>query len=176
MLYDRKVKYLDYLEGGVRVRGGGFAKLEARDGTLRVELSVTGLHQTDTFARDVMLCGRNREGRDREENCGRIEGSLGSSGGIWRISAAPASAMESFAVCASPWVRGGRSPVGGRLTAGAQGGSLMMPDERRRGWRCRMEEGRFGKKEQRREQWCRMEEAITGEGQEPQKIVGHWKS
>ena len=73
MLYDRKVKYLDYLEGGVRVRGGGFAKLEARDGTLRVELSVTGLHQTDTFARDVMLCGRNREGRDREENCGRID-------------------------------------------------------------------------------------------------------
>jgi len=39
-----------------------------------------------------------------------------------------------------------------------------------------MEEERFGKKEQRREQWCRMEEAITGEGQEPQKIVGHWKS
>ena len=77
MLYDRKVKYLDYLEGGVRVRGGGFAKLEARDGTLRVELSVTGLHQTDTFARDVMLCGRNREGRDREENCGRIEISAG---------------------------------------------------------------------------------------------------
>ena len=31
MLYDRKVKYLDYLEGGVRVRGGGFVKLEKED-------------------------------------------------------------------------------------------------------------------------------------------------
>ncbi len=68
MAYDRKVKYLDYMEGGTRVRGAGFVKLEARDGILRMELSVTGLHRTDTFARDVVLCGR-----DREENCGRIE-------------------------------------------------------------------------------------------------------
>ena len=68
MVYDRKVKYLDYMEGGTRVRGAGFVKLEARDGILRMELSVTGLHRTDTFARDVVLCGR-----DREENCGRIE-------------------------------------------------------------------------------------------------------
>ena len=68
MAYDRKVKYLDYMEGGMRVRGAGFVKLEARDGILRMELSVAGLHRTDTFARDVVLCGR-----DREENCGRIE-------------------------------------------------------------------------------------------------------
>ncbi len=68
MVYEKKVKYLDYFEGGMRVRGGGFVKLEMRDGTLRIELALTGLHHTDTFARDVMLCGR-----DREESCGKIE-------------------------------------------------------------------------------------------------------
>ena len=67
MLYEKKVKYLDYYEGGMRVRGGGFAKLEVRDGTLRMELLVTGLHHTDTFARDVVLCGTGRKDRD----CGR---------------------------------------------------------------------------------------------------------
>nr|WP_300830560.1 hypothetical protein [uncultured Acetatifactor sp.] len=68
MVYEKKVKYLDYFERGMRVRGGGFVKLEMRDGTLRIELALTGLHQTDTFVRDVMLCGRNRE-----ESCGKIE-------------------------------------------------------------------------------------------------------
>ena len=40
MYYDRKVKYLDYYERGERVRGGGHAKLEARDGRLRLELKL----------------------------------------------------------------------------------------------------------------------------------------
>lgn len=68
MLYERKIRYLDYYEGGMRVKGGGFAKLEVRDGNLRLELAVTGLHHTDTFVREVMLCGRGRE-----KSAGRIE-------------------------------------------------------------------------------------------------------
>lgn len=68
MLYERKIRYLDYYEGGMRVKGGGFAKLEVRDGSLRMELAVTGLHHTDTFVREVMLCGRGRE-----KSAGRIE-------------------------------------------------------------------------------------------------------
>jgi len=62
MFYDRKIKYLDYYENGGRVKGGGFIKLEARDGRLRVEVSVNGLHATDTFVRDVLLCGKGQEG------------------------------------------------------------------------------------------------------------------
>lgn len=68
MMYERKVRYLDYREGGERVRCGGFLKLEARDGRLRMELSVTGLHHTDSYMRDVTLCGREREG-----SVGKIE-------------------------------------------------------------------------------------------------------
>lgn len=61
MLYDRKIKYLDYYENGERVRGGGFAKLEVRDRTMRLELKVTGLHPTDSFDREVMLQGNDKE-------------------------------------------------------------------------------------------------------------------
>lgn len=55
MLYDRKIKYLDYCENGERVRGGGFAKVEVRNGSIRIELNVTGLHPTDSFDREVLL-------------------------------------------------------------------------------------------------------------------------
>lgn len=62
MFYDRKIKYLDYYENGERIRGAGFLRLEVRDGSLRVELSVTGLHPTDTFERDILLEGDGKEG------------------------------------------------------------------------------------------------------------------
>lgn len=68
MLYEKKVKYLDYLEKGMRVKGGGFIKLEVRDGNLQVELSIAGLHHTDTFTRELLLCSRDREG-----SVGKIE-------------------------------------------------------------------------------------------------------
>ena len=55
MLYDRKIKYLDYYESGARVGGVGFAKLEMRENTIRMEVSVKGLHETDSFVRDVVL-------------------------------------------------------------------------------------------------------------------------
>lgn len=55
MLYDRKIKYLDYVENGVRAGGGGFAKLEMRNGQFLLRLQVSGLHGTDSFQRDVIL-------------------------------------------------------------------------------------------------------------------------
>ena len=61
MFYDRKIKYLDYYEGGVRVRGGGFVKLEARDTSLRVEVAVSGLYPNDSFTRDVVIRSRKKE-------------------------------------------------------------------------------------------------------------------
>jgi len=61
MFYDRKIKYLDYYENDERIRGTGFIKLEARDGMLRIEVTVTGLHATDSFIRDVMICGPKQD-------------------------------------------------------------------------------------------------------------------
>lgn len=70
--YEKKIKYLDYFEGQMRIGGGGFVKLEVRDGKLRMDLTVTGLHATDTFARDMVLCGKGRE---------RVAGRIDISGG-----------------------------------------------------------------------------------------------
>ena len=61
MFYDKKIKYLDYYERGERIKGCGFAKIEARDEELRIELTVSGLHPTDSFAREVMLCSDRQE-------------------------------------------------------------------------------------------------------------------
>ncbi len=55
MLYEKKVRYLEHYEGGVRVGSSGFAKIEARDSSLRMDLTVKGLHPTDSFTREVLL-------------------------------------------------------------------------------------------------------------------------
>lgn len=61
MFYDKKIKYLDYYEKGERIRGCGFVKIEARNEELRIELTVSGLHPTDSFVREVMLCSERQE-------------------------------------------------------------------------------------------------------------------
>ncbi|MCH5340157.1 MAG: hypothetical protein J1E01_01700 [Acetatifactor sp.] len=61
MLYDRKIKYVDYYENGERVKGGGFVKLEVRDGFLTMDLHIKGLYPTDSFVRDVVLSGSETE-------------------------------------------------------------------------------------------------------------------
>lgn len=61
MRYDRRIKYLDYLENGERVRGCGFARLELRDSCLIMELNIRGLRCAEGLACDVVLCSRVRE-------------------------------------------------------------------------------------------------------------------
>ena len=61
MLYERKIKYLDYLEKGQRIQGGGYVKMEAREGKLRVELAVTGLRAIDSCEQDVLFKGSGVE-------------------------------------------------------------------------------------------------------------------
>ena len=61
MRYDRRIKYLDYLENGERVRGCGFARLELRDSHLIMELNVRGLRCAEGLACDVVLWSRVQE-------------------------------------------------------------------------------------------------------------------
>ena len=61
MLYERKIKYFDYYESGVRVSGGGFAKLELKDGKMCLDITVRGLYPTDSFSRDVLLQNESAE-------------------------------------------------------------------------------------------------------------------
>ena len=55
MFYERKIKYLDYYEGGEKLRGGGFVKLEVKEDKFQLVISVKGLYPTDSFVRDVIL-------------------------------------------------------------------------------------------------------------------------
>ena len=78
MFYDKKIKYLDYYEDGLRVGGCGYVKLEARDGCLRMELAATGLRPTDSFERDVFFLSGGEE-----KKMGRIQ--ITSGRGAWKM-------------------------------------------------------------------------------------------
>ncbi|MCM1112071.1 MAG: DUF6128 domain-containing protein [Muribaculum sp.] len=61
--YDRKIRYLDYMENGQRSRGAGFVKLERRDEHCSISLQISGLYRKDHFTRPLLLLG---EGGERE--------------------------------------------------------------------------------------------------------------
>ena len=61
MFFDRKIKYLDYVENGEKVRGAGFVKAEVRDRECRMMICVKGLHATDHFEKQVILLGDKQE-------------------------------------------------------------------------------------------------------------------
>lgn len=61
MFFDKKIKYLDYMENKERVRGVGFVKIEIWDGLCELHIQVNGMHGTDNFARKVLLVGEEKE-------------------------------------------------------------------------------------------------------------------
>ena len=61
MFFDRKIKYLDYVENGARLHGAGFVKLELRNGKCDLQVQVSGMHMTDNFKRQVLLIAQNTE-------------------------------------------------------------------------------------------------------------------
>lgn len=61
MFYERKVKYLDYLENGERQRSGGFVKIEVRGEDCCLTAQVNGLHASDTFEGELFLQAENKE-------------------------------------------------------------------------------------------------------------------
>lgn len=55
MLYDKKIKYLEYLENGDKIRSVGFVKIEALEKECNIQLTINGLFPTDTFVREVWI-------------------------------------------------------------------------------------------------------------------------
>lgn len=55
VVYDRKIRYLDFMEGGERSGGAGFVKLERRDEHCCISLQVSGLYRKDRFTRPLYL-------------------------------------------------------------------------------------------------------------------------
>ena len=60
MLFDQKIKYLDYMEAGVRVRGAGFLRLECWGKTCNLILQVSGLFEGAKGSFPVLLTGMGR--------------------------------------------------------------------------------------------------------------------
>ena len=53
--YDRRIRYLDYMENGQRNRGAGFVKMERRDDRCNISLQVSGLYRKDHFTRPLLM-------------------------------------------------------------------------------------------------------------------------
>lgn len=82
MVYDRRVRYLDYCKNGERIKGGGFARTEINGDFLKLELSLKGILSSEGREADVILTDLQGEtvlGRVKIENGGgvfRYQGNL----------------------------------------------------------------------------------------------------
>lgn len=61
--YDRRIRYLDYMESGQRSRGAGFVKMERRNNRCNISLQVSGLYRKDHFTRPLLMLA---DGEERE--------------------------------------------------------------------------------------------------------------
>ncbi|MDL2301394.1 DUF6128 domain-containing protein [Lachnospiraceae bacterium OttesenSCG-928-D06] len=61
MVYDKKIKYFDYLENGVKVSNAGFVKIEARDKKCNIQINIRGLYKTDSFLKEVKIGDGEKE-------------------------------------------------------------------------------------------------------------------
>lgn len=57
MFYERKIKYLDYIENGERVKNVGFIKIEVRDDDCNIDMQIKGVPIRDSIAREILLNG-----------------------------------------------------------------------------------------------------------------------
>ncbi|MDR0963167.1 MAG: DUF6128 domain-containing protein [Clostridium sp.] len=55
MFYNRKIKYLDYLENGEKIRNAGFVKIEVSNDKCNIQICVNGLLATDTMQKEVLI-------------------------------------------------------------------------------------------------------------------------
>ena len=53
--YNRQIRYLDFMENGLRTHGAGFIKLEREDNLCSINLQVSGLYRKDRFTRPFLL-------------------------------------------------------------------------------------------------------------------------
>lgn len=60
-VYDRQIRYLDYMENGLRTKGAGFVKLERQNNQCSISLQVSGLYRKDCFTRPFLLLDEQGE-------------------------------------------------------------------------------------------------------------------
>ncbi len=57
MGYDKQIRYLEYFEGGSKIKSAGFVKIELMDRFCNVQVNVTGLYPTENCSREVHISG-----------------------------------------------------------------------------------------------------------------------
>ncbi len=55
--FEKRIKYLDYMEYGIKIKNGGFLRTEKSEHSCKVQMSVRGLYPTDTLSVDIHLLG-----------------------------------------------------------------------------------------------------------------------
>lgn len=76
MYYDKRIRYIDYLENGEKRRNCGYIKITVTGGRLLLEMQVKGLYATDDVASEVMLEGAGKEHRIGTVNIRQGSGSF----------------------------------------------------------------------------------------------------
>lgn len=80
MYYDKRIRYIDYLENGEKRRNCGYIKITVTGGRLLLEMQIKGLYATDDVASEVML-----EGAGKEHRIGTVNIRQGSGSFRWEI-------------------------------------------------------------------------------------------
>lgn len=80
MYYDKRIRYIDYLENGEKRRNCGYVKITVTDGRLLLEMQIKGLYMTDDVASEVTL-----EGADTESRIGTVMIRQGCGNFFWEI-------------------------------------------------------------------------------------------
>lgn len=61
MVYDRQIKYFDYIVKNEKVKAAGFVKTEVRDGLCRMQIHIDGMPTAWPVLRNVILCSAEKE-------------------------------------------------------------------------------------------------------------------
>lgn len=54
-MYNKTIRYLEYLENGQKIKSAGFVKIELLDNLCNIQVNVTGLHPAENCTRDIHL-------------------------------------------------------------------------------------------------------------------------
>lgn len=132
MVYDRRVRYLDYYRNGERIKGGGFARTEINGDLFKLELTLKGILASGGKTAEVILTDQGGEtvlGQVRIENGGgsfRYQGNLKRdfpgrelrAGELTGIRVPLGEGVQ--AACSWPAENGDAGAVKGRKTAGRE--------------------------------------------------------
>ena len=96
MFYDKKIKYLNYIVNGERIKGCGFLKVEVRDCVIHLEVVVSGLPPSLHAYTDVWVCTETAT-----YSLGNIY--LDNGGGSFRVSDSNLVEISPMGVAYSEW-------------------------------------------------------------------------